>query len=109
MRTYTHYEDNGHGWIAVKLTELDELGIADKISAYSYLRGHTAYLEEDMDAGTWIAAYEARHGEKPTIVNKYCYGRSHIRSYSGYPSALKSPDYVFDAAGMQAVKDFISA
>ena len=50
MKTYKFYCDPGHGWMAVKVQELHELGIMFKISSYSYLRGKTAYLEEDCDA-----------------------------------------------------------
>ena len=34
MKKITVYNDPGHAWAAVKLAELRELGIADKISAY---------------------------------------------------------------------------
>ena len=37
------HSDPGHAWLAVKTRELSELGIADKISQYSYVKGKTTY------------------------------------------------------------------
>lgn len=52
---YNFYHDPGHGWLEVPLSEILELGIADKITVFSYLNGHMAYLEEDQDAPLFIA------------------------------------------------------
>jgi hypothetical protein len=51
-RIFDFYHDPGHGWIKVPMAETIELDI----SPYSYmsLDGEWAYLEEDMDAGTFI-------------------------------------------------------
>ncbi len=51
--------DPGHGWLEVKLAELEELGIENKISAYSYksLSFPTkVYLEEDCDMSIFMDA-----------------------------------------------------
>lgn len=58
--TYDFYSDPGHGWLHVKLDELVELGITDKISGYSYRRGNDVYLEEDCDMATFMHAMEAK-------------------------------------------------
>ena len=50
------HADAGHGWLAVKTKELVELGIADKVSSYSFYKGKTTYLEEDCDATMYINA-----------------------------------------------------
>ena len=78
-----YYTDPGHGWVAVKKTLLFKLGIADKISHYSYMKGNTAYLEEDDDASKLVdmlkssdIAYE--------LVEKYTDRRSPIRNYHMY-------------------------
>ena len=42
-----YFTDPGHGWVSVKIDVLKTLGIADQISHYSYMRGSSAYLEED--------------------------------------------------------------
>ena len=53
---YRFYSDAGHGWLRVKLAELDALGIRDDISAFSYADSVYAYLEEDCDMGAFMVA-----------------------------------------------------
>lgn len=55
---YKFYSDPGHGWLVVPMKELIELGIAERISRYSYLDPVTqeAFLEEDCDAGLFMSA-----------------------------------------------------
>lgn len=55
-------EDPGHGWLAVPVRLLVELGIEKNISTYSYLddRRNRAYLEEDCDMGVFLMAAKAR-------------------------------------------------
>ena len=53
-RKLTFYADPGHGWLEVDRSDLDALGISDKVSRYSYSKGGKAYLEEDCDAGLFI-------------------------------------------------------
>jgi hypothetical protein len=77
------YNDPGHGWMAVKRIELYRLGIADKVSTYSYQRGDTVYLEEDCDAALFLEAYAKAHGA-PVVEDRYCNGNSPIRSYAAY-------------------------
>ena len=43
-RVFDVYEDAGHAWMKVKKDLLHKMGIADKITAYSYERGEYAYL-----------------------------------------------------------------
>ena len=63
---YQYFQDPGHGWIAVPLTELKALGISEQISSYSYIMGATVYLEEDCDAALWFQTVTAR-GEAPAF------------------------------------------
>lgn len=51
--------DPGHGWLEVPITLIEQLGIKSRISAYSYIKGHMAYLEEDCDAVEFIRAARA--------------------------------------------------
>lgn len=74
------YTDDGHGWAAVKRKMLDDLGIADRITPYSYQRGQTVYLEEDCDLATLTTAL-AMKGVKIEYQTKHTDGRSPIRSY----------------------------
>lgn len=78
-----YYTDAGHGWAACKIDTLRQLGIADEISHYSYMRGRTAYLEEDCDFARLLEALHAR-GIKYTITHKRSTRRSPIRSYATY-------------------------
>ena len=64
-KTYIWATDAGHEWLAVKRTELTSMGIADKITGFSYVKGATVYLEGDCDAATFINAYRARWGRDP--------------------------------------------
>lgn len=84
MKTYKFYCDPGHGWMAVKVQELHELGIMFKISPYSYLRGKTAYLEEDCDAALFFNAYRDKHGVDPKYTYVHTDNRSAIRNYDRY-------------------------
>jgi hypothetical protein len=59
MTEYTFHADPSHGWLEVPVAEVRRLGIADKVSAYSYRNGDNAYLEEDCDAGLWLDAKKA--------------------------------------------------
>lgn len=58
-RNVTAITDPGHGWLSVPLGDLVELGIADQITRCSYISPTRAYLEEDVDAGTYLKAAEA--------------------------------------------------
>jgi hypothetical protein len=57
--TLQYYTDPGHGWAKVNRQVLVDLGIAEDISAYSYMRGDFAYLEEDCDLARLMAAAAA--------------------------------------------------
>jgi len=62
--TFTLYYDAGHGWLAVPMHIAASVGLTEgDFSAYSYREGNTLYLEEDMDALTFVRAWEAEHGE----------------------------------------------
>lgn len=50
------YTDASHGWLKVKYSELEKLGIQAKIGPYSYRNGDDVFLEEDFDAMTYINA-----------------------------------------------------
>ena len=93
-KTYTYFTDPGHGWLRVKKSELDALGIANQISPYSYMRGDHAYLEEDCDMAKFMKAKGWLQNDGRVIDNfwdsgiikyKNCRERySAIRSYDSY-------------------------
>lgn len=78
-----YFTDPGHGWVSVKLQTLIDLGIADKISTYSYIRGKSAYLEEDCDLGLLFTTCDSM-GVKIDLITKHTNNRSPIRSYATY-------------------------
>lgn len=77
------YADPGHGWGAVKRKVLDQLGISDKITAYSYQKGGTVYLEEDLDLNTLVQALKAQ-GHTVEFKEKHTNRYSPIRSYDNF-------------------------
>jgi hypothetical protein len=83
-KTYIFHTDPGHGWLAVPFKDIDALGIGDKISAFSYVKGKTAYLEEDCDAAVFINAYKARFGKMFAYRTSY-QDRTQIRYFASYP------------------------
>ena len=77
------YSDPGHGWAAVKRTLLDELGITQQISTYSYQRGNTVYLEEDCDLSTLLGALRAG-GREFELCERHTDRRHPIRGYDHF-------------------------
>jgi hypothetical protein len=78
------YTDPGHGWVKVPKSLLKELGIANKITLYSYMRGDYAYLEEDCDASIFVEAM--KKAGKPYEFKVYTTRdrASRIRNYARY-------------------------
>lgn len=86
IKSFQLISDASHGWVKVPLTELARLGIQDKISAYSYVKGDFAFLEEDADATVFINARKAEgHPVKlKEITRESC---RKIRNYASYPTS----------------------
>lgn len=78
-----YHSDPGHGWLAVKLSDLKMLGIESKITGFSYIKGQTAYLEEDCDMSTFINAAKEK-GIEVKIKQGAQRDRSPIRSFKSY-------------------------
>ena len=74
------YSDPGHGWAAVKRKFLEDLGILDRISTFSYQKGKTVYLEEDCDLSTLTSALSMK-GIAVDWQDKHTNKYSPIRSY----------------------------
>jgi hypothetical protein len=79
----TFYSDPGHGWLAVKMKRLNDLGIGHKISPYSYRKGQTAYLEEDCDLSVFLDALEATGVSEFKCFQVY-HEKTPIRYYPTY-------------------------
>lgn len=83
QKTFKFYTDPGHGWLAVKITDLAKIGMSiNDFSAYSYRRGGTVYLEEDCDAPLFSEKWSKYFNltKFPHVV-KYCEKNHPIRSY----------------------------
>ena len=85
MRTsFEVFSDPGHAWCKVPFSVLQELGIVEKITCYSYQRGGFAYLEEDCDLSVLVAALRER-GITPKFRERVARERySRIRDYYCY-------------------------
>ena len=81
--TLNYYLDPGHGWVKCSIGLLYGLGIADKITRYSYRRDDYVYLEEDCDLGLLFKTCDAI-GLKIDLTEKHTNNRSPIRSYDTY-------------------------
>lgn len=82
------FADPGHAWLRVEVSELIQLGIADKVSRYSYVgrNGQYAYLEEDCDAGLYI---QARNPEGPIEWNH----KEYVTDYNTGVRSMRHYDY----------------
>ena len=79
---YRFIEDPGHGWLEVQVSEIQRLGVGQKISRYSYLKGDRAYLEEDCDLSVFMKAKE-QAGEPVEMVRVY-EEHTQIRNYPSF-------------------------
>ena len=84
MKTFAFYADPGHGWAKVPMNELRKLGIEQRITSFSYLRGTHAYLEEDCDLETFVRAYRAHYGQAPQFNARHTNRSSRIRADNSY-------------------------
>lgn len=85
MKTFTVivYSDAGHAWGKVKRQVLVNLGLADKVSTYSYQYKDNVYLEEDCDLPLLCSTLMALD-TRIKFVEKHTDRNSRVRSYSHY-------------------------
>jgi N-acetyl-anhydromuramyl-L-alanine amidase AmpD len=81
--TLVVFEDPGHAWVRFSKKRLAELGIADKISPYSYQNGANAFIEEDCDLSTLANALRERGYEIKYMTNRTD-RQSKIRNFDRY-------------------------
>lgn len=85
---YDFYSDPGHGWLKVSRKELEELGLVDTISTFSYQRKDAVYLEEDCDAAAFFNAKKEKQGITIKFRDHVADERiSKIRGYNQYTPA----------------------
>ena len=86
MNRYIFHSDPSHGWLEVNLQELKDLGIAAKISGYSYVKGDRVFLEEDSDLTKFMQAKGLHQLPDDTcFVHK---DTTPIRTYRRYEGGL---------------------
>jgi hypothetical protein len=78
------FADPGHAWARFPKAKLVSLGIADKISTYSYMNGSNAFLEEDCDLSTLIGALRAKGYTDIKFNESHTDRQSKIRSYNTF-------------------------
>ena len=88
-RIFDVYDDINNGWVKVKKDILKFIGVADKITPFSYMRGEYAFLEENCleencDASTFCSAYEDKFGIRPKFRFHHSIKPSRIRNYPHY-------------------------
>ena len=85
------FSDPGHGWARVPKAKLVKLGIADKITSFSYQRGINVFLEEDCDLTTYVNALKAKGYTEFKFVGKSSNRMSKIRGYESYSYTAPAP------------------
>ena len=80
------YSDAGHGWLKVKIQELEKLGLAEKISNSSYMKNENAYLEEDFDTSQFCNEMRKTNSNYNfnEHVREHTSNFSTIRNYESY-------------------------
>ena len=78
------FADPGHAWARFPKARLVKLGIADKISCYSYQNGTNAFLEEDCDLSTLITALREKGYIDIKFNESHTNKHSKIRGYNTY-------------------------
>ena len=81
------FADPGHAWARFPSDRLHKLGIADKISSYSYYRNGQAFLEEDCDLSILINALKGAGYTDIKFDESRTNKSSKIRSYNHYYKA----------------------
>lgn len=81
--TITVFADPGHAWARFPKARLARLGIAHKITSYSYQNGVNAFLEEDCDLSTLMTALKEQ-GYAIKFNENHTNRQSKIRGYDTY-------------------------
>ena len=77
------FADPGHAWARFPKAKLVQLGIADKISTYSYQSGINAFLEEDCDLSLLLVTLRDR-GYEIKFNESHTNRQSKIRGYNTF-------------------------
>jgi len=78
------YSDPSHAWGKVKRKVLDNLGLAQQVSSYSYQYKDNVYLEEDADLSLVCRHLLFNTDVRIKFVEKHTNKTSRICSYERY-------------------------
>jgi len=86
MKTFTIivYNDPSHAWGKVKRKVLENLGLSQQVSSYSYQYKDNVYLEEDADLSLVCRHLLFNTDVQIKFVEKHTNRDSRIRSYERY-------------------------
>lgn len=95
--SFTMYSDPGHAWLKVSGLALWRVGLnpSHDFSGFSYWKCNKAgelhfYLEEDIDAGIFLAAYYGKNARAlPIIKHKDSSRDSAIRGFNRLPQGAR--------------------
>jgi hypothetical protein len=82
--TLTFYSDPYSGWLKTPVEFLRILGIAHKITSFSYQKGDFVYLDEETDMARFIGAAEAAGWGVEVKSRRPAQGKSRIRRFYQY-------------------------
>jgi len=67
----TLYYDAFHGWLEVPIETIKAIGVADKITGFSYKKEGNDYLEKEYDSVLFMTAADAK-GLQIEVIEKGC-------------------------------------
>ena len=97
-RFFRFVSDPGHGYLRVKLEDLVKYGVEKKISPYSFKNDKFGWLEEDIDAGTFLEAVKAA-GDEPNITYVSINSDATCRRYPRFPATAEYEEFRFATYG----------
>ena len=85
-KTYVVVNDAGHAWLSVRVSDCRAVGLLPKdITACSFMNDGRIYLEEDVDAATFIDAFKRTYGHDIHYrMGKTSMQYSYVRSYPNF-------------------------
>lgn len=85
--TFTRHTDPAHGWLEVPKTTLADLELQETdFSGYSYHDDDQVFLEEDLDAGFFLARYLSKYGKQAEVIDQHVDEEHWIRSLPNLPT-----------------------
>ena len=99
------YFDSAHSWLEVNYQELIDLGITKRITNWSFRDDKKVYLEEDIDAGTYIDAVKEQRGLVVTTLPFLNIRDNHLRNPEDRVNPRKLERFYLDYDEVMPVGD----